>query len=58
MTPYAGQRVALGPRTGAIIDITSTGSVLVLLDSGGVEEVDPNALHYAHDDYPQLADII
>ena len=31
---------------------------LGLLDSGGVEEIDPNALHYVHDDYPQLADII
>lgn len=45
MSPYAGQRVALGPRTGAIIDVTSTGSVTVHFDSGGVEDVDPNTRH-------------
>ncbi len=45
MSPYAGQRVALGPRTGATIDITSTGSATVHFDSGGVEDVDPNTRH-------------
>jgi GNAT superfamily N-acetyltransferase len=55
---FLGQRVTLGPRTGAIIDITSIGSVLVHFDSGGIEDVDPNTLHYASDDYPELQDII
>ena len=45
MSRYVGQRVALGPRTGAIIDITSNGSATVHFDSGGVEDVDPNTDH-------------
>ena len=40
MSFFLGQRVALGPRTGAIIDIRSPSSVTVHFDSGGVEDVD------------------
>jgi 2'-5' RNA ligase len=56
MSPFVGQRVALGPRTGAIIDIGSL--VTVHFDSGGVEDVDPNTLHYAELDYPELTDVV